>query len=308
MIKFTLYASSTSGNLSNCIYPREIVVTDESSMLDAIKYDHVSAKFKNNYRSKGNFTKSDNAVLDCDNDHSDDPKDWVDVEDVASTFHDIPFVAAYSRNHMKQKGKGAPRPRFHVYFMISEIADANKYAQIKQKISQAFPYFDTNALDSARFIFGTSSPNIEIHDGSKSIEDYLETADFEKWDSSTDEVPEGTRNSTLSRYAGRVIVRLGNTDEAHALFRKQADKCNPPLDEDELNLIWNSAVHFGKKVSSQGDYIPPEDYDGELRLKPEDFSDVGQAIVLSNEYKNSLGIRPLLIFWCITGALGGIKT
>jgi len=37
------------------------------------------------------------------------------VADVATTFEDIPFVAAYSRNHMKQKGKRTPRPRFHVY-------------------------------------------------------------------------------------------------------------------------------------------------------------------------------------------------
>lgn len=60
----------------------------------------------------------------------------------------------------------------------------------------------------------------------------------------------------MSRYAGRVIVRLGNTDEAYALFLKEAEKCNPPLDEDELNLIWHSAVNFGKRVSSQKDYIP----------------------------------------------------
>jgi putative DNA primase/helicase len=104
MIRFTLYTSNTSGNLSNCVYPKEILVTNKASMIDAIRYDHVSANFKNNYRSTSNFIKSDNAVLDCDNDHSDDPKDWVTVADVATTFEDIPFVAAYSRNHMKQKG------------------------------------------------------------------------------------------------------------------------------------------------------------------------------------------------------------
>ena len=302
MIKFTLYTSNTSGNLSNCIYPKEILVTDKASMTDAIKYDHISAKFENNYRSTSNFIKSDNAVLDCDNDHSDDPKDWVTVADVATTFEDIPFVAAYSRNHMKQKGVRTPRPRFHVYFMIKEITDPAKYAKLKQKIATAFPYFDNNALDSARFIFGTSTPNIEIHDGTKSIEDYLDAASFEDWDSSTEEVPEGTRNSTMSRYAGRVIVRLGNTDEAYALFLKEAEKCNPPLDEDELNLIWHSAVNFGKRVSSQKDYIPPEDYGGKLQLKPKDFSDVGQAIVLSNEYKEILRYSPATDFLVYNGS------
>jgi len=46
MINFTLYASNTLGNLSNVLYPRKILVTDETSMLNAIKYDHVSADLK----------------------------------------------------------------------------------------------------------------------------------------------------------------------------------------------------------------------------------------------------------------------
>jgi P4 family phage/plasmid primase-like protien len=301
MINFTLYVSNTLGNLSNVLYPRKVLVTDETSMLNAIKYDHVSAEFKNNYRSSSNFIKADNAVLDCDNDHSDDPNEWVDVEDVANTFQDIPFIAVYSRNHMRQKGNKSPRPRFHVYFMIDEINNSNEYAEIKHKIAGAFPYFDNNALDSARFIFGTNSPQVEIYDGNKSLEDFLATSSFEDWDKASEEIQEGSRNTTLSRYAGKVIVRLGNTDEAHALFLKEANKCNPPLDDDELDLIWNSAVAFGKRVESQEGYIPPEDYDGEVLLKPNDFSDVGQAIVLSTEYKEVLRYSPATDFLVYNG-------
>lgn len=301
MISFTLYASNTLGNLSNVLYPRKILVTDETSMFNAIKYDHVSAEFKNNYRSSANFIKADNVVLDCDNDHSDDPNEWVDVKDVANTFQDIPFIAAYSRNNMKQKGNKSPRPRFHVYFMIDEINNSNEYAEIKHKIAGAFPYFDNNALDSARFIFGTNSPQVEIYDGNKSLEDFLATSSFEDWDKASEEIQEGSRNTTLSRYAGKVIVRLGNTDEAHALFLKEANKCNPPLDDDELDLIWNSAVAFGKRVESQEGYIPPEDYDGEVLLKPNDFSDVGQAIVLSTEYKEVLRYSPATDFLVYNG-------
>lgn len=301
MINFTLYVSSTLGNLSNCLYPRKVLIRDEASMLDAIKYDHVSAEFKNNYRSSANFIKADNAVLDCDNDHSEDPNEWVDVDDVANTFQDIPFIAAYSRNHMKQKGNKSPRPRFHIYFMIEEIKDSNKYAEIKQKIAAAFPFFDNNALDSARFIFGTSSPKIKIFDGNRNLEDFLAATSFEDWDNASGEIEEGSRNTTMSRYAGKVIVRLGNTDQAHALFLKEADRCNPPLDQEELDLIWNSAVAFGKRVSSQEDYIPPEDYDGEVLLKPYDFSDVGQAIVLSSEYKEVLRYSPATDFLVYNG-------
>ena len=39
-------------------------------------------------------------------------------------------------------------------------------------------------------------------------------------------------------------------------------------------------------------YIQPEAYNTNLLLKPEDFSDVGQAIVLAREYKNALRYSP----------------
>lgn len=292
MIDFTLYTADCTGNLSNCIYPKKTVIKDKKSLLDAIKFDHVTAEYKKNYRSKENFIKADNLVLDCDNDHSDNPKDWVTAFDVAEAFQDVPFVVTYSRNHMKEKGSKTARPRFHVYFNITIITDQAKYLALKQRIVSAFPYFDTNALDSARFIFGTDNTDVEFYEGNKNITEFLEDIAFENWDKALEEVPEGKRNNTMSRYAGRVIKRLGNTDEAYELFLKQAEKCNPPLEDSELNLIWHSAVKFGKKVSEQEGYVPPEEYGAEFKLKPEDFSDVGQAIILFNEYMNALRYSP----------------
>lgn len=111
-MKFTLYASDTKGNLSNCLYPRKIEVVDTASFIEAIKFDHVSAKYKDNYRSNANFIKSDNLVLDCDNDHSDDPNDWVTSLDVAMVFSGIPFVIAYSRNNQRERAASQPGPGF----------------------------------------------------------------------------------------------------------------------------------------------------------------------------------------------------
>lgn len=71
------------------------------------------------------------------------------------------------------------------------------------------------------------------------------------------------------------------------MFDKKAQQCDPPLDDEELETIWNSAVKFGKKVSSDPNYIPPDKF-GELSLKPADYSDIGQAKVLSREYANEL--------------------
>ncbi|AGL03754.1 phage/plasmid primase, P4 family [Desulfoscipio gibsoniae] len=302
MIEFTLYTANCTGNLANCLYPNKVVIKDKASFIEAIKFDHVSAKYKGNYRSNANFIKADNNVFDCDNDHSDDPKDWVTPDDVATAFPGVPFVVSYSRNHMKQKGDKLPRPRFHVYFAIPVITDPKEYAALKLAVASRFPFFDSNALDSARFIFGSDNGNVELFEGDINIKEFLEDSSFTDWDESQDEIPQGQRNNTMSRYAGRIIKRFGNTEEAHSKFLALAEKCNPPLEEKELQIIWNSAVSFGEKVAAQAGYIPPEVYNSDSVLKPSDFSDVGQAVVLAREYEDKLRYSPATDFIVYNGS------
>ncbi|HEY9059199.1 MAG TPA: phage/plasmid primase, P4 family [Pseudobacteroides sp.] len=292
MLNFTLYTADCIGNSANCLYPNQVVVTDKESFLAAISHDHVTARYKNNYRSNDNFISADNVPLDCDNDHSDDPKDWVTSVDVATAFENVPFVVVYSRNHMKQKGNRSARPRFHVYFMTPMITDPVEYAGLKQRISDEFPYFDSKALDIARFLYGTDNAEVEIYNGNKNIVEFLNEMAFENWDNEQEQIPEGKRNSTMSHFAGKIIKRYGNNEEAYARFLKVAEKCVPPLDEIELKVIWNSAINFGKRVASQEGYIPPEQYNTNSLLKPDDFSDVGQAVVLAREYINALRYSP----------------
>lgn len=292
MLKFTLYTADCVGNSGNCLYPHEMVVTDKDSFIAAISSDHVTAKYKGNYRSKDNFEEADNIPLDCDNDHSDNPKDWITPLDVALAFPGVPFAASYSRNHMKQKGDKSPRPRFHVFFVIPVVTDADAYTALKKRITLFFPYFDTNALDAARFLYGTSVTDIEIYDGNKNIVDFLDADDFAEFDVQMEQVPEGQRNSTMSHIAGKLIKRYGNSEDAYSLFIKQAEKCNPPLPESELKVIWNSASKFGTKVATQEGYISPEKYNADYKLKPDDFSDVGQATVLAKEYEGILRYSP----------------
>ncbi len=292
MLKFTLYTADCVGNSGNCLYPHEMVVTDKDSFIAAISSDHVTAKYKGNYRSKDNFEEADNIPLDCDNDHSDNPKDWITPLDVALAFPGVPFAASYSRNHMKQKGDKSPRPRFHVFFVIPIVTDADVYTALKKRITLFFPYFDTNALDAARFLYATSATDVEIYDGDKNIVDFLDADDFAEFDAQMEQVPEGQRNSTMSHIAGKLIKRYGNSEDAYSLFIKQAEKCNPPLPESELKVIWNSASKFGTKVATQEGYISPEKYNADYKLKPDDFSDVGQATVLAKEYEGILRYSP----------------
>lgn len=287
-MKFTLYTANCVGSLSNSIYPNKRIITDETSMKAAAEFDHVTAEYKNNHRSNSDFLSSDNIPMDCDNDHSDNPNDWVTPLEVAMAFPGVEFVVVYSRNNMLPKNGKSPRPRFHVYFPIPPIMDSAEYTALKKRIAAEFPYFDKNALDSARLLFGVPNPQVEIFNGNMSIVDFFDDADFEQWDNDSSLVTEGSRNSTMSHYAGRIIKRLGNTDEAYRQFLKQAEKCDPPLDDSELQTIWNSAVKFGRKVAKQDGYIPPEQYNSGFNLKPEDYSDIGQAKILAREYSGEL--------------------
>ena len=302
MINFTVYSADCVGNSGNCLYPNKHIVSDKESFIAATKMDHVTAKYKGNYRSKDNFEFSDCIPLDCDNDHSENPEDWLTPFDIALAIPGVVFAASYSRHHNISKGDKSARPRFHIFFPIEIISDEQEYADMKRRIADAFPYYDTNALDSARFLYGNDSDEVEFYEGDKTILDYLEEDDFADFDASLEQVPEGQRNSTMSHIAGKIIKRYGNTEEAYQIFLKKAELCNPPLPESELRVIWRSASKFGNKVSNQEGYIPPEQYNSDCRLKPEDFSDVGQATVLATEYKDILRYSPSTDYMVYNGS------
>lgn len=279
-MRMTFYTANCRGNAKNSLYPNKRVVDNEDDCLEIMAFDHVCAEFKNCRRSVDNFIFSDVEVLDCDNSHSDSPADWIHPEDLEERIgKDVAFAVVPSRNHMKQKEGKSVRPRFHVYFPHDPISDGDACAALKKAIQQRFPFFDANALDSARFIFGNPTEEILWHEGEITIDCIVKPE--EKG------IPQGQRNSTMSHFAGRVIKRYGNTDKAHRIFMEEAEKCSPPLEDEELAAIWHSACRFAEKVQNQEGYVAPEDYNDEFcreSLKPADYSDIGQAKVLTREY------------------------
>jgi putative DNA primase/helicase len=96
----------------------------------------------------------------------------------------------------------------------------------------------------------------------------------------------------MSRFAGRIVKRYGDSERAHFIFLEEANKCNPPLEAEELNKIWQSALRFGKKIAAQEGYVSPDQYNQDFSrgesLRPSDYSDIGQAKVLLREYGNEL--------------------
>ena len=119
-------------------------------------------------------------------------------------------------------------------------------------------------------MFAVSNPKAEYYDGSTRIDQFVR-----KEEALPEVIHEGHRNETLSKYAGKVITRLGDTKKAREAFDKAADKCCPPLDSEELNTIWRSAQSFfHTTVETSKGYVEPDDYDeaGGHNKKPKGFT------------------------------------
>ncbi|MCH3958051.1 MAG: phage/plasmid primase, P4 family [Selenomonas sp.] len=286
-MKFTLYTADCRGNEKNTSYPHACRIGNVAEFRAAVAFDHVAAAYQNGRRSVGKFQSADMLVMDCDNDHSDVPAEWVTPENLEELLTGVNYVLASSRHNGMVKDGKSPRPRFHVYFPHEAIQDAAEYAGLKRAIQARFPFFDSNALDAARFIYGHPCEKAVWHEGGESIEQLIMVP------TAADSIPQGQRNSTLSHFAGKLVKRYGVTDRAHEIFLEKAMKCEPPLEDEELAKIWYSAEQFAKKVQSQSDYVPPAEYEfSHTSLKPADYSDIGQAKVLAREYRDELKYTP----------------
>lgn len=286
-MKFTIYTADCTGNERNAVYPNKATISNGEELKAAAAFDHVCAAFKENYRNRENFLSSDVIVMDCDNSHSENPADWVTGERFLTMVPDTIVAIVPSRNNMKTKDGKCARPRFHAYFPIPEIRGETAYAEMKQAIHQRFPFFDGAALDAARFIYGCVAETVLWQEGPLSIVSVIGSLP-----KPSGIIPQGQRNNTMSRFAGRVVKRYGATEKAYQIFFEEAEKCDPPLEDAELNKIWQSAVRFGEKVSKQEGYVSPDQYNNDFgtreSLKPGDYSDIGQAKVLKREYGDEL--------------------
>ncbi|WP_279002562.1 phage/plasmid primase, P4 family [Acidaminococcus fermentans] len=285
-MKFTVFTASCTGREANCRYPQKREIQNAQDLKEAAAFDHVCAAYKNNYRSRDNFLWSDVVVMDCDNNHTENPQEWVTGEELLARLPGVAVAIVPSRNNGKAKDGRTARPRFHAYFPIPKLEDEKAYSLLKQEFRERFPFFDEAALDSARFLYGTPTESVLWQEGEESILAIFQSTRQEG------SIPQGQRNNTMSRFAGRIVKRYGDSERAHSIFLEEANKCNPPLEAEELNKIWQSALRFGKKIAAQEGYVSPDQYNQDFSrgesLRPSDYSDIGQAKVLLREYGNEL--------------------
>lgn len=110
-MKLTLFTANCAGNKANCSYPNQMHVTCAKELQKAVRADHVCAMYKDNYRSIDNFISSDCLVMDIDNDHSENPADWITAEKIEALFEDVDYALTTSRHHMISKEGKTARPK-----------------------------------------------------------------------------------------------------------------------------------------------------------------------------------------------------
>ena len=91
-MKMTFYTANCRGNAKNSLYPNKRVVDNEDDCLEIMAFDHVCGEFRDFRRSGDNFLSCDVDVMDCDNDHSDNPADWIYPENLEERLSDVSFV------------------------------------------------------------------------------------------------------------------------------------------------------------------------------------------------------------------------
>jgi len=267
-----------------------IAAGDTDKLALAVESDNCPVRYANGYRKGTNFLSADNVLADIDNTHSDAPEEWITLDDVLAVLHGVEFYYYPSRNHMKPKGEKGPRPKYHFIFPTHDITSVDEYTGLMKKLIASFPslHFDESVRSPAQMNFGVEAPQVSYVEGEQNLSDFLDKIQATKTKpirtNSGGTIPEGQRHSTLVKYAASVLTRLGDEDsKSYEAFIKKADKCVPSLEENEVDSIWNSSVsYYRNTIRTDPDYIPPEEFAPQLR--PDDYSDTGQAAVLKQEH------------------------
>lgn len=311
---FIISYANLRGRAGNAYYPLQQIVSDVETLAKVTACDHVCGSFKNDRRGKKNFISADVLAMDLDNGDG----GWTTAEDVARLLPDVEFYAVPSRHHMQPKEDKPARPRFHFYFPLAVVVDdASVLAELKQRVLNRVPAFDSNAVDAARFYYGVENPTPTHFAGSYCIDELVGVPSADdgiqgngrgvsemaapyggRYDGAYqcggNAIPEGQRNSTLYKFAVRKLKRHGESEEAKGAYLREADKCDPHLPTEELKTIWNSAVKFYREtVLKDPTYISPDRFgrddllSEEMRgqsLEPSDYSDVSQAMTFVKAY------------------------
>lgn len=181
-------AQGIRGNAANKTYGAQAQITSYEDLTQAVQFDHVAGSFRNNERSNDNFISADCILMDCDNDHSDNPGEWLTPERLQERLPGVMFAVIHSKSHMKDKKEHTARPRFHVYYPLrKEATDAGHVKKLKEGLLAIVPEFDSNAKDAARFFYGVETPTGLVYEGAKCVDEAISFLEFLSQDEADEE-------------------------------------------------------------------------------------------------------------------------
>ena len=195
--------------------------------------------------------------------------------------------------------------RFRIAVVCDEaITDRAERDRIQGALIAMFNQSDAGCINADRVFFGTDKGLIDgytDYDAVCSKADLLALAEIYRLpEQPTQEakaarqkisgvIPIGRRNNTLASIALSLLKKYGDDDgTANEAFLQTASKCEQPLDDKELQTIWDSALKaYREKVLPAPDYLSPPEYAAQefaQSLVPPDYTDVGQARVFVEQY------------------------
>ena len=118
-----LFYSNVRDKPLNTSYPHKIEIKSLDDLRKAASFDYVGVEYKDDHRCEENFLVSDCLMLDLDNDHSEDPSSWIDVNTLLDFFPGVEVYIHYSQNHQKIKKGKPPGPKYHLLFPINKMTD-----------------------------------------------------------------------------------------------------------------------------------------------------------------------------------------
>lgn len=197
---FHLSLANSCGEIANN-FKNRIKVNNQVEMKNAVKWDHVCSKLKDNYRKADNFVSTDCLYTDVDNDNTknettmeywDNSENQMTIEKFTEQFKAFEFVLYTSRNHRKEKKTTKkkdgietevirlPRDKFHVLFPIGQfIDDSDRLVQHLTILTETFPFFDPALKDPCRLLFGNKSAEVYWNPG-KSILDLIQQIETQR--------------------------------------------------------------------------------------------------------------------------------
>ena len=157
----------------NVNFPTIREVKTLSDLLQVASSDHTEATLRGTLNTD-NFISADCVIMDIDNSGMDSEHFMTPETFKEKFFTDVEFFVVFSRNHNKVKKGESARPRFHVYFPLSEeFISADKLKTFREELCLYCPYFDKSVKGAARKIFGVENPTGLYFEGSERIDTFM---------------------------------------------------------------------------------------------------------------------------------------